>query len=261
MVFLLSIDTQFNSAFSPKKQLYLFTSFIEMNADSQNLSIKQWSEDDRPREKLILKGKTALSDAELLAIVIGSGSRNETAVDLSKRILAKAENNLNELGKLTLEQLMQFKGIGEAKAISIAATLELGRRRQATESIERKKVTTSKDVFQIMEPILSDLSHEEFWLLYLNQAAKMIKSEQLSKGGISATTVDLRLGFRRALELGATSLILCHNHPTGNFIPSQTDKNLTQKFQKAGESMDIRVLDHIIVGGNKYYSFSDEGLM
>lgn len=232
-----------------------------MNPTSTKLSIKQWSEDDRPREKLALKGKTALSDAELLAIVIGSGSRNESAVDLSKRILAKVENNLNELGKLTLEQLMQFKGIGEAKAISIAATLELGRRRQNTESIERKKVTTSRDAFQIMEPLLSDLPHEEFWVLFLNQATKVIRTEQLSKGGISSTTVDVRLAFRRALELGATSLIICHNHPTGNLIPSQSDKNLTQKFQKAGESLDIRVLDHLIVGGNKFYSFSDEGLM
>jgi len=246
--------------FSQKATIFVYK-LIEMDPSSQNLSIKQWSEDDRPREKLAQKGKTSLSDAELLAIVIGSGSRNESAVDLSKRILAKVENNLNELGKLTLEQLMQFKGIGEAKAISIAATLELGRRRQNTESIERKKVTTSRDVFQIMEPLLSDLPHEEFWVLYLNQATKIIRTEQLSKGGISTTTVDVRLAFRKALELSATSMILCHNHPTENLVPSESDKRLTQKFQKAGENLDIRVLDHIIVGGNKYYSFSDEGLM
>ncbi|MBU2526334.1 MAG: DNA repair protein RadC [Bacteroidetes bacterium] len=232
-----------------------------MYPERENLSIKHWSENDRPREKLAIKGKAALSDAELLAIVIGSGSRNESAVDLSKRILAKVGNNLNELGKLSLEQLMQFKGIGEAKAISIAAAVELGRRRQITELPTKPKISSSRDVFALLHPLMGDLPHEEFWVIFLNNANKVIRQEQLSKGGLHATVVDARLAFRRALELGASAVILAHNHPSASATPSDADKNLTQKFKQAGEHIDIKVLDHIIIAGNTYCSFSDEGIM
>jgi DNA repair protein RadC len=195
----------------------------------QNFSIKNWAEDDKPREKLMLKGKSALSDAELVAILIGSGSRNESAVSLSKRILSSVDNNLNALGKLSLKQLMEFKGIGEAKAISIAAALELGRRRRAEETLELKKITSSKAVFEIMQPIIGELPHEEFWVLYLNNSNKVIYKSQLSKGGITGTVVDVRLLFKTALENNATSIILTHNHPSGKLQASDADKEITQR--------------------------------
>lgn len=226
----------------------------------QNFSIKHWAEDDKPREKLMLKGKQVLSDAELIAILIGSGSRNESAVSLSKRILASAENNLNALGKLSLKQLMEFKGIGEAKAISIAAALELGRRRRAEETLELKKITSSKAVFEIMQPLIGELPHEEFWVLYLNNSNKVMYKFQLSKGGITGTIVDIRLIFKTALEQNAVGLILCHNHPSGKTTPSEADKNITQKLKLAGEQLDIKVLDHIIITEKSYLSFRDEGI-
>ena len=226
----------------------------------QNFSIKNWAEDDKPREKLMLKGKQALSDAELVAILIGSGSRNESAVSLSKRILASVDNNLNALGKLSLKQVMEFKGIGEAKAISIAAALELGRRRRAEETIELKKITSSKAVFEIMQPIIGELPHEEFWVLYLNNSNKVIYKAQLSKGGMTGTIVDIRLIFKVAFEQNATSIILAHNHPSGKLEASDADKEITKKLKLAGEQLDIRVLDHIIVTENGYLSFQDEGI-
>ncbi|HNP32691.1 MAG TPA: DNA repair protein RadC [Flavobacterium sp.] len=226
----------------------------------QNFSIKHWAEDDKPREKMMLKGKTALSDAELIAILIGSGSRNESAVSLSKRILASVDNNLNALGKLSLKQLMEFKGIGEAKAVSIAAALELGRRRRAEESVELSKITSSKAVFEIMQPIIGELPHEEFWVLYLNNSNKIIYKSQLSKGGITGTVVDVRLIFKTALEHNATSVILSHNHPSGKLQASDADKEITKKLKKAGEQLDIKVLDHIIITENGYFSFQDEGI-
>ena len=226
----------------------------------QNFSIKNWAEDDKPREKLMLKGKQALSDAELVAILIGSGSRNESAVSLSKRILASVDNNLNALGKLSLKQLMEFKGIGEAKAISIAAALELGRRRRAEETIELKKITSSKAVFEIMQSIIGELPHEEFWVLYLNNSNKVIYKAQLSKGGMTGTIVDIRLIFKVAFEQNATSIILTHNHPSGKLEASDADKEITKKLKLAGEQLDIRVLDHIIVTENGYLSFQDEGI-
>lgn len=225
-----------------------------------NFSIKNWAEDDKPREKLMLKGKQALSDAELIAILIGSGSRNESAVDLSKRILASVDNNLNALGKLSLKQLMEFKGIGEAKAISIAAAMELGRRRREEETVELKKVTSSKAVFEIMQPIIGELPHEEFWVLYLNNSNKVIYKAQLSKGGITGTVVDVRLIFKTALEQNATSIILSHNHPSGKLQASDADLQITKKLKAAGEQLDIKVLDHIIVTENGYLSFQDEGI-
>ncbi|WP_396154646.1 DNA repair protein RadC [Flavobacterium macrobrachii] len=226
----------------------------------QNFSIKQWAEDDKPREKLMLKGKQVLSDAELIAILIGSGSRNESAVSLSKRILASVDNNLNALGKLSLKQLMEFKGIGEAKAISIAAALELGRRRRAEETVELSKITSSKAVFEIMQPIIGELPHEEFWVLYLNNSNKVIYKSQLSKGGITGTIVDVRLIFKTALENNATSIILTHNHPSGKLQASNADIEITQKLKLAGEQLEIRVLDHIIITEKGYLSFQDEGI-
>jgi DNA repair protein RadC len=222
--------------------------------------ITNWSEDDRPREKLMLKGKNALSDAELIAILIGSGSRNESAVDLSKRILASADT-LNSLGKMSLGQLTNFKGIGEAKAIAIIAALELGRRRRAEDVVELKKITSSEIVFEIMLPIIGELPHEEFWVLFLNNSNKVILKSQLSKGGISGTIVDVRLVFKLALENGATGLILCHNHPSGGLIPSDADKQVTKKIKLAGDSLDVKVLDHLIITETKYYSFADEGIL
>jgi DNA repair protein RadC len=222
--------------------------------------ITNWSEDDKPREKLMLKGKSSLSDAELIAILIGSGSRNESAVGLSKRILASVDNNLNALGKLSITQLMNFKGIGEAKAISIISALELGRRRRAEDAVELTKISSSKMIFEIMQPIIGELPHEEFWIVYLNNSNKIISKSQLSKGGITGTLVDVRLVFKMALEMGATGLILCHNHPSGTLIPSDADKQITRKLKLAGESLEIKVLDHLIVTEANYFSFVDEGI-
>jgi DNA repair protein RadC len=222
--------------------------------------ITNWSEDDRPREKLMLKGKNALSDAELIAILIGSGSRNESAVDLSKRILTSVDT-LNSLGKMSLAQLTNFKGIGEAKAIAIIAALELGRRRRAEDVVELTKITSSKIVFEIMQPVIGELPHEEFWVLFLNNSNKVILKSQLSKGGISGTIVDVRLVFKLALENGATGLILCHNHPSGGLIPSDADKQITKKIKSAGDNLDVKVLDHLIITETKYYSFADQGIL
>lgn len=229
-------------------------------AENSFFPITNWSEDDKPREKLMLKGKSVLSDAELIAILIGSGSRSESAVDLSKRILARVDNNLNALGKLSLSQLMQFKGIGEAKAISIIAALELGRRRRGEDAVELKKITSSKIIFEIMQPIIGELPHEEFWIIYMNNSNKVIAKSQLSKGGITGTLVDVRIVFKTALEMGATALILCHNHPSGTLIPSDADKQITRKLKLAGDSLEIKVLDHLIVTETSYYSFADEGI-
>lgn len=229
-------------------------------SENASFPISSWSEDDKPREKLMLKGKSVLSDAELIAILIGSGSRNESAVDLSKRILGSVDNNLNALGKLSISQLIKFKGIGEAKAISIIAALELGRRRRAEDVVELAKITSSKSIFQIMQPIIGELPHEEFWIVYLNNSNKVISKSQLSKGGITGTLVDVRIVFKTALEMGATGLILCHNHPSGTLIPSDADKQITRKLKLAGDSLEIKVLDHLIITESSYYSFVDEGI-
>ncbi len=230
-------------------------------SETNSFPITNWAEDDKPREKLMLKGKSALSDAELIAILIGSGSRNESAVELSKRILGSVDNNLNALGKLSITQLTTFKGIGEAKAISIVAAMELGRRRRGEEVLELKKITSSKSIFELMQPIIGELSHEEFWVLYLNNSNKVISKSQLSKGGITGTVVDVRLVFKSALEIGAIGVVLCHNHPSGGLTPSDADKQITKKLKFAGESLDIKVLDHLIVTENNYFSFSDSGIL
>ncbi|MGV3461182.1 MAG: RadC family protein [Flavobacterium sp.] len=228
--------------------------------ETQTFSIKYWAEDDQPREKLMLKGKAALSDAELIAILIGSGSRNESAVELSKRILASTGNNLNALGKMSLKQLMEFKGIGEAKAITIAAAMELGRRRREEEGVDLKKITSSQAVFDIMQPIVGELPHEEFWVIYLNNSNKVIYKSQLSKGGITGTVVDVRIVFKTALEQNAVAIILCHNHPSGVLQASEQDKQITRQLKQAGQTMSINVLDHVIITEKGYLSFVDEGI-
>jgi len=258
-----------------------------MQEKTTSFSIKNWSQDDQPREKLLNKGKAALSDAELVAILIGSGNKEESAVDLSKRILAGVKNNLSELGKLSIKQLMNFKGIGEAKAITIMAALELGRRRRSEEALDKKKIISSVSAFELMQPIIGDLQHEEFWIIYLNNSNKVIQKSQLSKGGITGTlvdvrlvlknalevgatgiilahnhpSVDVRLVLKNALEVGATGIILAHNHPSGNLKPSEADKQLTNKLKVASESLDIKVLDHVIVTEKAYFSFADENLL
>ncbi len=230
-------------------------------SEKKPFSIKNWSEDDRPREKLLSKGRSALSDAELIAILIGSGNREESAVGLSKRILALVENNLSELGKVSVKDLMKFKGIGEAKAISIAAALELGRRRSGGEALSRKQITSSKSIFEIMQPIIGDLSHEEFWVIYMNNSNKVLDKLQLSKGGMTGTLVDTRIAIKKALEVGAISLALVHNHPSGTLRPSEADKQVTQKLSTAASSLDLRVIDHLIVTEKGYFSFADEGIL
>lgn len=232
---------------------------MEQKPDS--FSIKNWSQDDQPREKLRDKGKAVLSDAELVAILIGSGNREESAVDLSKRIMASVNHNLNALGKLSLKELMQFKGIGEAKAITITAALELGRRRRGEEALKLNKITSSKSVYEIMQPIIGELPHEEFWIIYLNNSNKVIQKNQLSKGGITGTLVDVRLVLKTALQVGALGLILVHNHPSGTLIPSEADKQITQKLTLAAQSLDIKVLDHLIVTETNYFSFADESIL
>jgi DNA repair protein RadC len=232
-----------------------------MSNDRSSFSIKNWSQDDQPREKLRDKGKSVLSDAELVAILIGSGNRDESAVDLSKRILASVDHNLNALGKLSIKQLMAFKGIGEAKAITIAAALELGRRRRLADSRIINKIQSSQSVFELMQPVLGELPHEEFWILYLNNSNKVIAKNQLSKGGITGTLVDVRLVLKKALEVVATALILCHNHPSGTLKPSRADQDITQKLKTAATSLDIKVLDHLIITEKTYFSFADEGIL
>ncbi len=227
----------------------------------ENFNIKSWAEEDRPREKLILKGRNALSDAELIAILIGSGNRKETAVQLSKKILSSINNDLNKLGKLTISDLTKFNGIGKAKAISIIAALELGRRRKDTESEKKETIKSSNDAYKIMLNVLSDLSHEEFWVVYLNRKNEVLKKENISKGGINGTVADVKIIFKHAIEQLASSIVLFHNHPSGSLTPSNEDIKLTKKIKDTGVLMDTPVIDHIIIGEKKYYSFADEGIL
>ena len=222
--------------------------------------IRAWAEDDRPREKLLLKGKSALSDAELIAILIGSGSANETAVDLSKRILQSLNNQLSDLAKLSVKDLTKFKGIGEAKAISIIAALELGRRRRDTAVEKRPRISDSQSAFDVVYPHLGDLKHEEFWVIFLNRANEVIGKENVSKGGVSGTVVDPKVVFKQAVQFPASAIIVAHNHPSGNLKPSQPDHQLTKKLKDAGSALDIPVLDHLIIGERDYFSFVDEGV-
>lgn len=224
----------------------------------QILTIKSWAEEDRPREKLLTKGRHILSDSELIAILIGSGNDKETAVDLAKRILSSVNNNLHQLGKLSISDFKQFKGIGEAKAISIIAALELGRRRQTSEALEKPKLLSSKDTFHFAQQFLSDLAHEKFLLICLNTRNQILHHEILSSGGISGTVVDIRLVMKTALEKLASGIIVAHNHPSGNIRPSVEDDKLTKQLKEAAKLMNIGLLDHLIIGNGTYFSFADE---
>jgi len=227
-----------------------------------NNNIKNWAEDDRPREKMLLKGRESVSDAELIAILLGSGSKDESAVSLAKRLLKSVDNDLIKVGKLTIDELKRFKGIGEAKAVAISAALELGRRRKSTPVHQRKKITSSKDAVDLFSSNLADLPYEEFWVLLLNRANVPIDKHLISRGGINGTVADIRLIFKKAIDQLACSIIVCHNHPSGNSQPSIEDKELTQKLRNAGKVLDIPVLDHLIIANNnEYFSFNDEGLI
>lgn len=226
-----------------------------------SLKITDWAAEDRPREKLILKGTSSLSDAELLGILISSGTKDKSAVDLGRELLSMANNNLNNLGKLTIADLRKLHGIGPARAVTIAAALELGRRRKLSEAEESNRVKCSKDVADIFQPLLSDLVHEEFWILYLNRSNKVITRMKLSQGGVSGTVTDVRIVMKKAVECLASGIILCHNHPSGNLNPSEADTKITQKMKEAGAFMDIHLLDHLIISEKDYYSFADNGLI
>ncbi|RVU00210.1 JAB domain-containing protein [Mucilaginibacter limnophilus] len=232
-----------------------------MDRYDNKISIKAWAEEDRPREKLSGQGRRSLTDAELIAILIGSGSRDESAVELSKRILHRYDNDLNKLGKATIADLCKFKGVGEAKAISIIAALEIGRRRADTDIKVLDEITASRDAYNIMRRHLADLNHEEFWIILINRANKVITKELVSKGGLSGTVADPKIIFHMALQHQASAIILIHNHPSGNLKPSQLDIELTKKIANAGRMLDINVLDHLIITDSGFYSFADEGVM
>lgn len=230
-------------------------------SDYKKLNIKEWAVEDRPREKLLSNGSRSLSDAELIAILIGSGNLNETAVELSRRILTSANNNLNELGRKSIDSLKAFNGIGEAKAITIVAAMELGRRRKDAEVFDKQKITGSKDAADFFQPLLGDLNHEEFWIMLLDRGNKIIDSFMISQGGISGTVIDVRIIMKPAIEKLASAIILCHNHPSGTMQASDADLKITRKISDAAKLMDISVLDHIIIGQNTYLSFADEGIL
>jgi DNA repair protein RadC len=224
-------------------------------------SIKDWAEDDRPREKLLRKSPEALSDSELLAILIGKGTREKSAVDLAREILSAGKNSLNELGKLSIKELLKIKGMGQAKAVTISAALELGRRRYTTLLLEKPIIQESRDIAQYLQTRLRDLPHEVFAVIFLNRAHRINHFEIISRGGITGTVADPRIILKKALEEEAVSLILCHNHPSGSLKPSRADQELTQKIKEAARFFDIRVIDHIIVSEMGYYSFADEGIL
>jgi DNA repair protein RadC len=230
------------------------------NPYQKALTIKEWAEEDRPREKLVLKGKSALSDAELLAILLGSGSRDETAVELAKKILKTYDNSLHLLGKTSVKELENFKGIGEAKAVTVIAALEIGRRRQLTDIREQPQIRSSSDAYHLIAPFLVDIHHEEFWILMLNHANHVIARENISKGGVAGTVADAKIIFKRALLQNASSIILVHNHPSGNLKPSHADIDITKKLKQAGIVLEIGVLDHLIISERGFFSFMDEGI-
>lgn len=224
-----------------------------------SLKITDWAMEDRPREKLIEKGTASLTDAELLAILINSGTKDKSAVDLGRELLGKVNNNLNALGKLSISEIRSLHGIGPARAVTIAAALELGRRRKLAEVPEVIQIKCSKDVANIFQPLLGDLPHEEFWVLFLNRSNKVINRMKLSQGGVSGTVTDVRLIMKKAVEYLASGIIVCHNHPSGNLNPSESDTNITRKIKDSGNIMDIQLLDHLIITDKDYYSFADNG--
>lgn len=231
-----------------------------MQTDEKRLTIREWSEDDRPREKMLRKGTSSLSDAELLAILIGSGNRDESAVELARRIMRECDDNINELARLTIADLCKkFKGIGEAKAITIKAALELGKRRKTSDFLERKQILSSRDLFELFEPLLIDLVHEEFWIVFMNGANKVLSTHKLTQGGIQQTIVDVPLLLKMSLERLAQSIAVAHNHPSGQNKPSSEDENITRRIKQGCDAIGIRLLDHIIVARGKYYSFADDG--
>lgn len=226
-----------------------------------SFGIKQWAEEDRPREKLLIKGKASLSDAELLGILLGSGTRELSAVDLARLILQKTENNLHTLAKLTVSDLVKFRGIGEAKAITIVSALELGRRRKNSDPLKKPSVTCSKDAYEYLKPELLDQPHEEFWIIFLKRNNQIISKQKISSGGVSGTIVDPKLIFKSAIDKLASSLIMIHNHPSGNLKPSQADIRLTRKLKEAGILLEIPILDHLIFTNENYFSFADESML
>ena len=229
--------------------------------DQAYQKINLWAEEDRPREKLLLKGKSALSDAELLAIIIGSGTKNLNAVDLAKSILFKAGNNLNNLARLTVSDLVRIRGIGKARAVSIVSSLELGRRRNDQPPDDKPRITCSEDAFKIIRPSLMDLAVEEFWIIILNRANYVIGTERISSGGLAGTVADPKVIFKKALDAKGSSIILVHNHPSGNLKPSEADVSLTRKLKESGQLLEIPVIDHLIFTDHKYFSFADEGIL
>lgn len=229
--------------------------------DDHSRAITAWAEEDRPREKMLLKGRNALSDAELIAILIGSGTVGESAVALAQRILAQADGNLHELGKRTIKDLQRFKGVGEAKAITIVAALELGRRRQLSDLRERPRLGNSRDAFNVIAPLLTDLHHEEFWLLLLNRNHEVFARERLSTGGMAGTVVDIKLVLKTALDARAAAFVAIHNHPSGSLDPSPEDIALTKRLQQAGQIIDLPLIDHLIVSERGYYSFADHAML
>ncbi len=232
-----------------------------MERYENHLPIKNWAEDDRPREKLQLKGKNSLSDAELIAILLGSGNRSESAVDLAKRILLTAGENLIEISKMGINDLMGFNGIGEAKAVTLIAALELGKRRNESEVLAKEKIASSRDAFEIFRSVMGDQPYESFWIILLNKANKVIRKCSISEGGVSGTVVDPKKIYKIALDHHASSIILGHNHPSGNIQPSEADQKITKKIRDAGFMLDVAVLDHLIIGDDRYYSFADEGTL
>jgi DNA repair protein RadC len=226
-----------------------------------SIKITEWAVEDRPREKLISKGTSSLSDAELLGILISSGTKEKSAVDLGRELLGLVNNNLNSLGKLSINDLTKLNGIGPARAVTIAAALELGRRRKLAEVPEAPQIKCSKDVADIFQPLLADLLHEEFWILFLNRSNRVIGRMKLSQGGVSGTVTDVRIVMKKAIENLASGIIVCHNHPSGNLNPSESDTKITQKIKEAGNLMDIQLLDHLIISDKDYYSFADNGLL
>lgn len=229
--------------------------------ETKKMNISDWAIDDRPREKMMAKGASALSDAELLAILIGSGNTNETAVELMRRLLKDCQNNLSSMARWDVRQFSQYKGMGPAKSITIMAALELGRRRNTQEAEERSSIGCSNDIYKIFRPLMRDLPIEEFWILFLNQSNKVIDKIRISCGGIAGTVVDVRTILREALLRHATQIVALHNHPSGNCKPSKPDCDITEQLRKAGDTMNIRLIDHVIVSESNYYSFADEGLI
>ena len=225
------------------------------------MNLKSLAEDDRPREKFLLKGKSAVSDSELLAIIMGSGNREESAVELARRILNSVENNWHRLSHLSIKDLTKFKGVGEAKAISIATALEIGNRKSQQEVLERQQISSSKDAFEILQPHLSDLQTEEFWAIFLNHQNKILYKTCLFRGGIASSVADVRVIFKTALEHFSTQIIVAHNHPAGSLKPSKEDISITQKIKEGGKLLDIELLDHLILTQNNFFSFKDEGLL